>query len=289
MNELKINGKQDFMGIEIPVVAGGFSKDKRCLSDKTIAKIHGGKAIHVRENINKNRIRFKTGVDVVDLKDIGTTDNNLLYELGYTKMEIAKAECIYILSERGYAKLIKIMDSDLAWEIHDKLIDEYFEMREVIDSDDILKSKYLLAIYDGGQAAIVASKELSQLEVNAATAPLLETIEEQKPKADFHDTVRSSNNSISIGTFSGVVQNNPKLKKFGRNKMFEWFRENGYLCTCGDLKNKPTQVALSGGYMDYDEYVTDNGYGKSITTYKPLITGKGQIYFTKKLLQEIEY
>jgi len=125
--------------------------------------------------------------------------------------------------------------------------------------------------------------------VDLATAPLLVTIEEQKPKAEFHDTVRSSNNSISIGTFSGVVQNNPKLKKFGRNKMFEWFRKNGYLCTCGDLKNKPTQITLSGGYMDYDEYITDNGYGKSITTYKPLITGKGQIYFTMKLLQEIEY
>lgn len=38
--------------------------------------------------------------------------------------------------------------------------------------------------------------------------------------------------------------------------------------------------------MDYDEYVTDNGYGKTITTYKPLITGKGQIYFTEKLRKE---
>lgn len=130
MNKLTVTGKQNFMGIEIPVVAGGFSKDKRCMSDKTIAEIHGGKAIHVRENINSNRIRFRTGVDIVDLKDIGTADNNLFYELGYTKMEIAKADHIYVLSERGYAKLIKIMDSDLAWKIHDKLIDEYFELRE---------------------------------------------------------------------------------------------------------------------------------------------------------------
>lgn len=45
-------------------------------------------------------------------------------------MQISKSEHIYILSERGYAKLIKIMDTDLAWVIHDKLIDEYFELRE---------------------------------------------------------------------------------------------------------------------------------------------------------------
>ena len=31
------------------------------------------------------------------------------------------------------------MDTDLAWEIHDKLIDEYFTMREVINSNEQLK------------------------------------------------------------------------------------------------------------------------------------------------------
>ena len=54
-------------------------------------------------------------------------------------MQKSKAEHIYSLSERGYAKLIKIMDTDLAWEIHDKLIDEYFTMREVINSNEQLK------------------------------------------------------------------------------------------------------------------------------------------------------
>lgn len=54
----------------------------------------------------------------------------LLLSLGYAKQSITQTEHIYILSERGYAKLIKIMDTDLAWEVHDKLIDEYFELRD---------------------------------------------------------------------------------------------------------------------------------------------------------------
>lgn len=45
MNELTVTGKQNFMEIEIPVVAGGFGKDKRCMSDKTIAAIHGMEAV----------------------------------------------------------------------------------------------------------------------------------------------------------------------------------------------------------------------------------------------------
>ena len=131
MNDLVINGTQNFMNKEIPVVSGGFGENKKCISDKTVAEIHNMKTYHVRENISKNIKRFKKYVDFVDLKEvIGDTDNNILNALGYTNMEIGKAQNIYLLSERGYAKLIKIMDTDLAWEIHDKLIDEYFELRD---------------------------------------------------------------------------------------------------------------------------------------------------------------
>ena len=41
MNEIKVTGKQEFMGLVIPVVLGGFGDRKKCISDKTIAEIHG--------------------------------------------------------------------------------------------------------------------------------------------------------------------------------------------------------------------------------------------------------
>lgn len=52
--------------------------------------------------------------------------------MGYAKQSITQAEHIYLLSERGYAKLIKIMDTPLAWEVYNRLIDEYFTMRKII-------------------------------------------------------------------------------------------------------------------------------------------------------------
>lgn len=132
MNELKVTGKQNFMGIDIPVVLGGFGIDKKCVSDKIIAEIHDMEAKNVRARITGNIKRFKAGTDFIDLKksayEASTLD--LLQSMGYSKQSITQAEHIYILSERGYAKLIKIMDSDLVWEIHDKLIDEYFQLRE---------------------------------------------------------------------------------------------------------------------------------------------------------------
>lgn len=129
---LTLRGKQDFMGKEIPVVLGGFGESRKCLSDKTIAEIHDMAPKHVRERISQNKVRFKDGIDIIDLKQrVGQTGTlDFLLNLGYAKQSITQAEHIYILSERGYAKLIKIMDTDLAWEIHDKVIDEYFELRD---------------------------------------------------------------------------------------------------------------------------------------------------------------
>lgn len=185
MNELTVNGKQNFMGKEIPVVLGGFGEEKKCICDKTIAEIHNQPVPEIRRRINDNISRFRENVDFIDLKVIVQNDNNnvmgeshdnFLSDLGYTQMQISKAEHIYLLSERGYAKLIKIMDTDLAWEIHDRLIDEYFAMREIVNSDEQIKSKLLLQIYNGGTQGVIAAKELAAIEIKEATEPLKEEI-----------------------------------------------------------------------------------------------------------------
>ena len=42
-NELRVNGTQKFMGIDIPVVEGGFGENQKVILAKTVAEIHGGK------------------------------------------------------------------------------------------------------------------------------------------------------------------------------------------------------------------------------------------------------
>lgn len=143
MKNLTVKGSQKFMGKEIPVVAGGFGENAKCISDKTVAEIHKMEVWNIRARITDNIKRFKDGIDYIDMKQrlyqtktlrsegVGESHTlELLQSLGYAKQAITQAEHIYLLSERGYAKLIKIMDTDLAWEIHDKLMDEYFQMKE---------------------------------------------------------------------------------------------------------------------------------------------------------------
>ena len=129
MEKITLGGKQNFMGKEIPIVYGGFGEGKKCVSDKTVSEIHKITTSDIRKAINRSIVRFKEYVDFIDMKRSSRNDD-LISSLGYSKQQVIQAEHIYILSERGYAKLIKIMDTDLAWEVHDKLIDEYFQMRE---------------------------------------------------------------------------------------------------------------------------------------------------------------
>lgn len=96
---------------EIPIIEGGFGEGKRCLTDKAIAEIHNMETRHVRELINRNITRFKNNIDFIDLKgvDVNDTYKDILKNLDYTKQQIVQAQHIYLLSERGYAKLIKII------------------------------------------------------------------------------------------------------------------------------------------------------------------------------------
>lgn len=47
MKNLTVKGSQKFMGKEIPVVAGGFGENAKCISDKTVAEIHSMREPHV--------------------------------------------------------------------------------------------------------------------------------------------------------------------------------------------------------------------------------------------------
>lgn len=76
MDNIKINGLQQFMGKEIPVVYGGFGKEQRCICDKTIAEIHEVEIKHVRELISRNIIRFKENIDFIDLKKVVVLNDN---------------------------------------------------------------------------------------------------------------------------------------------------------------------------------------------------------------------
>ena len=138
-NELiKINDTTEINGMKFHDIEGGFGKNKKSMLAKEIASIHNRKLKKINELINSNRIRFKDNIDIVDLNKEEFAD--LLVDRGiYTQNSINASKNIYLLSERGYSKLLKIMKDDLAWKKYDELVDNYFKMRETIKNNDKLK------------------------------------------------------------------------------------------------------------------------------------------------------
>lgn len=160
--DLVVKGQMNFMGIEIPVVSGGFGEDKMCVSDKTIAEIHGQPTSEIRKTINRNIKRFKEGIDYIDLKR--SNEITTLQQLGYAKQSITQAEHIFLLSERGYAKLVKIMDDDTSWDVHDKLVDDYFNMREKLQQLTPFQQQ-VLVLLDSKTSAIEKAGAAKEIEV----------------------------------------------------------------------------------------------------------------------------
>lgn len=185
MNEIKVVGKVNVNGKEINKVYGGFGEDSIITTVKDISIVHEVEVKHINELINRNIKRFKENIDYIDLlsnENLKVVANDLGL-IGSNRTKNA-----YILSERGYGKLIKIMDSDIAWDIYDRMQDEYFAMREIIKSDEQLKKELLYKLYIGGIDSVEAHKKLVEIE----TKELTNRIEIMQPSVDMAQKRRAS-------------------------------------------------------------------------------------------------
>ncbi len=137
------------------------------------------------------------------------------------------------------------------------------------DREDEFISNYFPSFSDDVKLAMVQDLKKQNTEYK-------NKIEQQKPLVEFAETVSNAVNSISIGDFAKILHG--ENIKLGRNKMFDWFRDNKYLMK----GNIPYQKYIDCGYFEVIEQSYKTPYGDNVTT-KTLLTGKGQIYFVETL------
>ena len=109
-------------------IEGGFGPGKKAILAKDIAQIHNREFRAINQAINMNRKRFKDGLHILDLKGTESAINLVDSEI-FTQNAMNAANSIYLLSERGYAVLLKILEDDVAWAQYEKLVDGYFSQR----------------------------------------------------------------------------------------------------------------------------------------------------------------
>lgn len=126
MNNLVIRGTQIIEGKEVKVIEGGFGEGQKCMLASDIAEQHEVEQKYLNRLITKNLKRFSNN-DLINLCD--ENFKVLSEHLGLITSNVQKY--CYLLSERGYTKLVAMManDNEKKWEVMDKLIDDYFSMR----------------------------------------------------------------------------------------------------------------------------------------------------------------
>ncbi len=109
-------------------------------------------------------------------------------------------------------------------------------------------------------------------------------IEEMKPNYLIGKAITGSNQSITIGNFANILIQNGR-KDLGQNKLFDWFRKNGYLSNQRGLNwNKPTYKSTSQNLFEVKETYIEHNNGFRTISFTPLITTKGQQYFLNKFI-----
>ncbi|ELU6280281.1 phage antirepressor KilAC domain-containing protein, partial [Escherichia coli] len=242
---------------EIPVLEW---QGVRVVTTETLARGYGTETIRIRQNHHENKVRFVEGKHFFKVEGESLRELKHRVALNYSVKIARNVRSLTLWTERGAARMSKIVDTNEAWAFFEKLEDSYFRQKE----------QQPVAIPQTLPEALRLAAELAEQKMQ-----LEQQLVAAAPKVDFADRV-SGAKGILIGNFAKVVG----LKQ---NALFAWLRGNGILIASGGRKNVPFQQYINAGYFTVKEVVLDDEDGYQIRL-TPQLTGKGQQWLTRKLL-----
>lgn len=146
----------------------------------------------------------------------------------------------------------------------------YIAGQETLSDDELLE-----------KAVLVAQRKIA--ERDKIIAKQKERIEQDKPKVIFANAVSASENSILVRDLAKIIRQNGI--SIGEKRLYKWLRGNGYIC---QSSTEPTQKAMELGLFERIVRTVDRGNGLPIETITTKVTGKGQVYFVNKFIENEE-
>jgi hypothetical protein len=270
--EIKKTGLVKIGSIEFEGIEGGFGEGKKCILAKDIAKIHGKELYHINELINNNLDKFKKDIDIIDILGIGF-DDTYLKELGFSQQALnsykglkakGKITGIYLLSERGYAKLLKFMDDDLSYDLYEQLLDNYFRLRQEVKNIISNKDELLLNIIkSNGQTELAINLNKYEQEY---VRPLENNLQETSNKLTYkQEVINGMTNNLKLQTQRQFLNDIIRMKGVDKirdrwNMLYEFY-------------NKTNHINIKARYEAYN--LTNPGNKvKSVLEYVDMIENK---------------
>ena len=186
-------------------------------------------------------------------------------------------QLVYI-NEKNLYKVIMRSDKPQAEPFQDWVCGEVLPSIRKTGSYSVQK----LSRKELAQMVIEAEEEKERLQLEVKIRE--EKIEQDKPKVIFADAVSTSQRSCLIAELAKILKQNGV--DMGQNRLFDWLRKHGYLCSRGQYYNQPTQRAQELGLFEIKQTTINKPDGSILVSTTTKVTGKGQIYFVNKFLND---
>ena len=210
---------------------------------------------------------YKRPADAITAHCKGSVKYRYLTEGGEQELKIIPEGDVYRLVVKSKLPSAEKFES---W-VFDEVLPSIRKNGGYINGQETLSDDELMA-----KALMVAQNKIAERD---------KVIERMKPKEIFADAVSTSKTSILVGDLAKLIcQNGVQI---GQKRLFEWLRNNGYLIKSGTSRNMPSQRYLEQGLFEIKESNIQNPDGSVRITKTTKVTGKGQIYFVNKFLEQL--
>lgn len=230
---------------------------KETMTSLEIAEVTGKRHDNVVRDIQNI---LKQGVDALNFEETTYTDKANRKQKCFT---LTKKGCLILAS--GYDALLR-----------ERIINRWEELEKQVRKNEIVMPNF-------SNPAEAARAWADQYE----KSKMLEAkIKEDEPFTIFGKAMILVKEGCLMEQFAKLLTQTGVV--IGRNNLFKWLRENGYLCKRGESRNMPIQK-----YVEQDLFQIKTGKRTSTTrgeveTFTTKVTAKGQMYFINKFLAQPE-
>ena len=243
-----------------------------------IEKVFNYEDKEIRTKIINEEIWF-VGKDVAEILGYSNTQKAILnhideYDKGVTKWDtLGGKQDLIVINESGLYSLV------LSSKLPTAKPFKRWVTSEVLPT---IRKHGAYMTNDTLEKALTSPEFLIQLATNLKlekekNKKLTDKIETDKPKVIFAEALEISNNNILIGDLAKILKQNGV--DIGQNRLFEYLRSNGYLCSRGEQYNSPTQKSLELKLFEVKTRTINNPDGSVRVTRTTKVTPKGQSYF----------
>lgn len=246
------------------------------ITTKTLAEIYECDEKQISNNFKRNEDKFIERKHYYKLigKELKEFKTNHLND----EPSMLRINCLYLWTKRGASRHCKMLGTEKAWDMFDSLEENYFNPKI---PQLTRKQELQLKLFSKDSMDVVnAHNELIKLEIEEATKPLLNTIDE---KDAVIDVAINNKGLFDIGLIGKMLK--PYNSIFGARKIFSFLRDNKILIDKPGSQRHNIPFDKYNKYFEIKNIEIENEWNVKMYV-KTYLNGKGVKWLLNKLAKE---